>query len=34
VDALWNEQSRGRAVGCPKCEAVNGKFKVFMLDIR
>ncbi|KAE9992554.1 hypothetical protein Vi05172_g11524 [Venturia inaequalis] len=34
VDALWSEQSRGRAVGCPKCEAVGGKFKVFMLDIR
>ena len=34
VDAICSEQSRRRAVGCPRCNAIGGKFKPFQLDIR
>lgn len=34
VDALGMEQRRGRGARCPRCGALGGRFKPFMLDIR
>jgi len=34
VEALLSEQSRRRAVGCPKCGVIGGKYKPFQFDLR
>ncbi|KAF2664390.1 hypothetical protein BT63DRAFT_107338 [Microthyrium microscopicum] len=34
VDAICTDSTRRRAVGCPRCNGIGGKFKPFQLDIR